>query len=140
MHEICSNTNTDVLITREIAMQHEKCPGGVVAVKHLSEFFRDALRDVLAHQRFAVEDQTEHYVVNMLTLFARSEALYESTPDGPLLKPLVEMFSDALNATTATERDLALQRLGDVSLFMAGFFVRSFAHHLVGGGYHIEMG
>jgi hypothetical protein len=121
-------------------MQHEKCPGGVVAVKHLSEFFRDALRDVLAHQRFAVEDQTEHYVVNMLTLFARSEALYESTPDGPLLKPLVEMFSDALHATTATERDLALQRLGDVSLFMAGFFARSFAHHLVDVDYHIAMG
>ncbi len=33
-------------------------------------------------QHLAVEDQTEHYVVNLLTLFARSEALYESTPEG----------------------------------------------------------
>src|SRR6266508_3832432 len=116
----------DALITEEVAMQHETGPGGVVTVANLTEFFRDALRGVLAHQRVAVEDQTEHYVVNMLTLFARAERLYESTPDGPSLKPLVQMFSEALQATSAAERDLALQRLGDVSLFMAGFFARSF--------------
>lgn len=121
-------------------MRRETAPGSVVTVENLTEFFRDALRDVLADQRVAVEQQTEHYVVNMLTLFARAERLYESTPEGLQLKPLAQMFSDALDATTVAERDLALQRLGDVSLFMAGFFSRSFARRLVDVDYHIAMG
>jgi hypothetical protein len=49
-------------------------------VASLKEFFRDALHDALSHQRVAVDDQTEHYVVNLLTLFARSDALFEQRP------------------------------------------------------------
>lgn len=121
-------------------MQPDAGAGRVVAVTNLMEFFRDALRGVLADQRVAVEEQTEHYVVAMLTAFARSERLYESPAEGRHLKPLVLMFSEALEAATAAERELALQRLGDISLFMAGFFARSFARSLVDVDYHIAMG
>ena len=121
-------------------MRHETGPGGVVTVANLAEFFRDALRGALADQHVAVEEQTEHYIVNMLTLFARADGLYESTSDELRLKPLIQMFSEALQAATVAERELALQRLGDVSLFMAGFFARSFAHRLVDVDYHIAMG
>ena len=121
-------------------MQQETGPGSVVTVTNLTEFFRDALRGVLADQRVAVEEQTERYVVNILALFARAERLYESTADGRRLKPLVQMFSEAFQAATFPERDLVLQRLGDISLFMAGFFARSFARRLVDVDYHIAMG
>ena len=50
-------------------------PRKCCTVTNLREFFRDSLQSALAQQRIAVEDQTEHYVVNLLTLFARSEAL-----------------------------------------------------------------
>jgi len=121
-------------------MQADMHTGGVVTATNLAEFFRGALRSALADQRLAVDEHTEHYVVNMLTLFARAENLYESTPDGPRLKPLAQIFADALEASSATERDLALQRLGDVSLFMAGLFARGFARRLVDVDYHIAMG
>jgi hypothetical protein len=121
-------------------MQFVIAPGEVVTTTSLPEFFRDALRSVLANQRVAVGEQTERYVINMLTLFARAETLYESTPDGFGLKPLAQMFSEAFQSATVAERDLALQRLGDISLFMAGFFARSFAHNLVDVDYHIAMG
>src|SRR5215467_14766396 len=114
--------------------------GSVVAAKSLAEFFRGAVHSALAEQRVAVEEQTEHYVVNLLTLFARSEHLYERTPEGASLKPLAQMFADALEATSTAARDLALQRLGDVSLFMAGLFARGFARRLVDVDYHIAMG
>ena len=39
-----------------------------------------------------------------------------------------------------SERNRALQRLGDVSLFIAGFFAGSFARKLVDIDYHIAMG
>ena len=113
----------------------------VLPVANLREFFRDTLHGALVRQHLAVEDQTEHYVVNLLTLFARSEALYESTADGLRLKPLAAMLCEALGAAPGTaERHRYLQRLGDVSLFIAGFFAHGFAAKLIDIDYHIAMG
>src|ERR1700733_13827584 len=102
----------------------------VVAVANLREYFKDSVHGALEKQRVAVEEQTEQYVVNVLTLFARSEALYETTPAGVRLKPLAVMLCEALEAPTALARNRALQRLGDVSLFIAGFFAHGFAAKL----------
>src|SRR5438874_8128014 len=85
----------------------------VLPVANLREFFKDSLHGALTKQRVSVEDQTEHYVVNVLTLFARSEALYDSTPEGMRLRPLVALLGEALEATCRTERNRALQRLGE---------------------------
>jgi len=113
----------------------------VLPVASLREFFKDTLHGALCRQHLAVEDQTEHYVVNLLTLFARSEALYESTPDGLRLKPLAAMLCEALEAPAGSaEQHRYLQRLGDVSLFVAGFFAQGFAAKLVDVDYHIAMG
>ena len=121
-------------------MQRESGAGGVLAVSSLTEYFRDALQGALAHQHLSVQDQTEQYVVNMLTLFARAEHLYEGVPTGPRMPPLVNLFANAVDATTAAERERALQRLGDISLFIAGFFAHGFARRLVDIDYHIAMG
>jgi hypothetical protein len=113
-------------------------------VASLKEFFRDALHDALSHQRVAVEGETEHYVVNVLTLFANADALYERAPDASdsrtRLKPLALMLGEALEAPTREARFRGLQRLGDVSLFIAGFFSAGFARKLVDVDYHIAMG
>jgi hypothetical protein len=121
-------------------MPQSESNGRVLAVANLREYFHEALQGALAHQRLAVEDQTEHYVVNLLTLFSRSEQLYEHSAGGVRLKPLVQMLSEALEAPSAHERELGLQRLGDVSLFIAGFFAHSFARKLIDIDYHIAMG
>jgi hypothetical protein len=111
-------------------------------VASLKEFFRDALHDALAHQRVAVEGETEHYVVNLLTLFSDADALFErgegSARSG--LKPLAVMLGEALEAPTHEARFRGLQRLGDVSLFICGFFAAGFARKLVDIDYHIAMG
>jgi hypothetical protein len=113
-------------------------------VASLKEFFRDALHDALTHQHVAVEGETEHYVVNLLTLFSNPDVLYERDPQEPAsrprLKPLVVMLGEALEAPTHEARCRGLQRLGDVSLFIAGFFAAGFARKLVDVDYHIAMG
>ena len=121
-------------------MERGSDSGGVVAVTSLTEYFRDALHGALVHQHVAVEDQTEQYVVNMLTLFARAEHLYEGVPNGSRMPPLVSLFGAAVEASTPAERERALQRLGDISLFIAGFFAHGFARRLVDIDYHIAMG
>ena len=117
-------------------------------VASLKEFFRDALHDALSHQHVAVEGETEHYVVNLLTLFSNADALYErDAVNDPRhadtrrqLKPLAMMLGEALDAPTSEARFRGLQRLGDVSLFIAGFFSAGFARKLVDVDYHIAMG
>lgn len=111
-----------------------------IDVRNLREFFRDSVHAALERQRVAVEDHTEHYVVNLLTMFARSEALFDDACGRPQLKPLALMLAEAGEAPTREERLRTLQRLGDVSLFMAGFFAQSFARRLVDIDYHIAMG
>ena len=106
--------------------------GSIVAVSNLTEFFRDEFRNVTSTQHIEVEDHTEHYVVNLLAGFARSERLEHSTPKdrGPLA--LAQLLAAAFEADTATERD--------ISLFMAGFFARHFARRTIDIDYHIAMG
>ena len=52
----------------------------VVPVADLREYFRDALQGALGHQHLKVDDHTEHYVVNLLTLFSRADTLHEDAP------------------------------------------------------------
>jgi hypothetical protein len=111
-------------------------------VASLKEFFRDALHDALAHQHVEFGGETEHYVVNLLTLFSDADALFETVPgeQRSRLKPLAMMLGEALEAPTHEARFRGLQRLGDVSLFIAGFFSAGFARKLVDIDYHIAMG
>jgi hypothetical protein len=112
----------------------------VVAVSSLREFFRDAFHEASEHQHLDIDEQAEQYVVNLLTMFSRADALYERTPEGLRIRPLAHMLADALEAPNALARQRSLQRLGDVSLFIAGFFARSFARKLIDIDYHIAMG
>jgi hypothetical protein len=114
--------------------------GSLVAVSSLREFFRDAFHAASEHQRLDIDEQAEQYVVNLLTMFSRADALYEQTPDGLRIRPLAHMLAEALDAPTVAARQRGLQRLGDVSLFVAGFFARSFARKLIDIDYHIAMG
>ena len=114
--------------------------GSLVAVSSLREFFRDAFHAASEHQHLDIDEQAEQYVVNLLTMFSRADALYERTPEGLRIRPLTHMLADALEAPNAAARQRGLQRLGDVSLFVAGFFARSFARKLIDIDYHIAMG
>lgn len=112
----------------------------VVAVPNLREFFRDSLDEALANQSVEAADQTSHYIVNLLTLYSRADALFDTADDRRGLKPLAFMLADALESPSLRERERSLQRLGDVALFMAGFFAHSFSRKLVDVDYYISMG
>lgn len=112
----------------------------VVPVQNLREYFRESIDAAMDKHGIAVDPHATHYVVNLLTIFARSEDLYEDHGESYGLKPLAVMMADALDAATAAQRSFSLQRIGDVSLFIAGFFADSLAHKLVDLDYYIYMG
>jgi hypothetical protein len=108
-------------------------------VASLQEFFRDSVDAAMHNQRLDADDHTAYYIVNLLTLFARSEALYDGG-EGPSFRPLASVLAEAVEATTSEQRNFALQRIGDVSLFVAGFFGESLSQRLVGLDYYVKMG
>ena len=112
----------------------------VVRVHNLRDYFRESIDAAMDKQGVDVDPHAAHYVVNLLTLFARSEDLYEDHGEAYGLKPLALMMADAADASNATERTFSLQRIGDVALFIAGFFADSLAHKLVDLDYYIYMG
>ena len=112
----------------------------VVPVRNLQEFFRTSIDEVVCRQGVDVGPHAAHYVVNLLTLFSRSEELYEEDGDSYGLRPLALMLADAADARSAAERNYSLQRIGDVALFIAGFFADGLADKAVDVDYYVSMG
>ncbi len=114
--------------------------GHVLPVHSLADYFRTSIQEAIVRQGVDVDPHAAHYVVNLLTLFARSEQLYEQQGEIYGLRPLALMLADAANAGTADERNHCLQRIGDVSLFIAGFFADGLRRAAVDIDYYIGMG
>lgn len=112
----------------------------VVRVQNLADYFRTSIDGVISRHGVDVDPHAAHYVVNLLTLFSRSEQLYEERGESYGLRPLALMMADAADARTAAERNYALQRIGDVALFISGFFADSLANKPVDVDYYIHMG
>ena len=112
----------------------------VVPVHNLRDYFRESIDAAIEHQGVKVDPHAAHYVVNLLTLFSRSEDLYQDHGDSYGIKPLALMMVDAADAPSVAARNFSLQRIGDVALFIAGFFADSLAHKIIDLDYYINMG
>ena len=108
-------------------------------VVSLQEFFKDSVAHAMARQHIKADEHTAYYVVNLLTLFARSEALFDRTENGLELKPLAKVIAESVAAELALQRH-ALQRVGDVALFIAGFLPDGLVAKLVDVDYYVRLG
>jgi len=123
-----------------MAMYGQSSNERVVRVHNLEDYFRTSIDSVITRQGVEVDPHAAHYVVNLLTLFSRSEEFYEDDGRNYGLRPLALMLADAADARSAAERTHALQRIGDVALFISGFFAESLAGKPVDIDYYIYMG
>ncbi len=120
----------------DIRSNHDR----VVPVHNLRDYFRTSVDDVIAKQGVEVDPHTAYYVVNLLTLFARSEEFFEDDGEAYGVKPLALMLADASDAQNVEQRTFTLQRIGDVALFVSGFFIESLATKAVDVDYYVYMG
>ena len=121
-------------------MQETGSHDRVVPVPNLLDYFRQSVEGVIADQGVEVKPHATYYVVNLLTLYSRSDELYDDDGETFGLKPLALMLADASDAVSAEQRSSMLQRIGDVALFISGFFADSLATHAVDLDYYIHMG
>lgn len=112
----------------------------VMAVRDLRDWMRDSLTRAMQRQQVAAEAHTEHYMVNLLTVYSRADNLFAGSEQHRGLRPLALLLADAFESRTAEARHRALQRIGDIALFIAGFFADSLQRKLVDVDYYIRMG
>ena len=106
----------------------------------IKEFFHDSVNQAISNQHIEVSAETVFYLVNLLTVYSRSEHLFDKTENGIDLKPLALIYADAVNQSNTLERARLLQRLGDTALFIAGVFTDSLNRKVVDVDYYIAMG
>jgi hypothetical protein len=105
------------------------------------EFFKELLGEARERQRLKVDDQTEFYLVNLLSEFVDPEKLWVRGEDGTLQQePLALILATALEAQRKDERASALRRIGDTSLWVTGFCGDSLEPKLVDARYYMSMG
>jgi hypothetical protein len=117
-----------------------KVNSGLTLVAQPQDFFRELVVEALEKQKVTTQPETEYYLVNLLNQFIATEALYTEDAQGGIKdEPLVLLFKEALEQPKARQGVL-FRRLGDVSLYTAGFFQASLSRKLVDVDYYIGMG
>lgn len=106
----------------------------------LRQYFHESVCQALGNQNIKAEDGTIIYLTNLLTVFTRSENLFEFTQNGLMIRPLALHYEEVINATSAHARNIALQRMGDIALFISGIFSQSLSRKPVDIDYYINMG
>lgn len=95
------------------------------------EYFKDLVDGALARQRISAGELTAFYVVQLLASFLQRRADDD--------EPLALKLARALDAGGAEQRN-SLKQIGDVSLFVAGFFADSLRRKLVDVDYYAAIG
>lgn len=108
--------------------------GRVILSNGLGEFFRQEVSAARDSMGLELTELTEHYLVNMLCDFSR----LENQPK-PGEEPLALLYKRALEASWA-ERAQLLKNLGDLALYVAGFFTEHVERSMVDIDYYISMG
>ncbi len=113
----------------------------ILTATSLREFFRDMLTAARAHQRVDVQEETEFYLVNLLSEFLSTEQLFgaQGSQSGREPEPLAFMLKRAQEAQ-GFERVRELKKLGDTSLYVSGFFGDSLEGRAVDVSYYTSMG
>jgi hypothetical protein len=112
----------------------------LVVARDLTQFFHDRVRAVMNRQRVEARDEAVLYVVNLLTEHMRCESLASTAEAGAAIHPpLAELLAQARLASPE-ERVRQLRRLGDLALYVAGFFSEHLRRRLVDIDYYIGMG
>lgn len=112
----------------------------LVVDQNPQEFFRELVTGAIAHRKLRIQESTEFYLVRLLARFLEREQLYtEASGEPAQVEPLALLLLRALEEGHRQRRE-GLRKLGDTSLFVAGFFGDSLARSAVDAGYYVAMG
>ena len=96
------------------------------------EYFKELVEGALVRQRIAAGELTAFYVVHLLAVFLHRPAEEDEAP-------LACQLARALDSGGIQQR-AGLKQIGDLSLFISGFFSDSLRRKLVDVDYYVSIG
>lgn len=106
-----------------------------------TDFFKSLVSGALQNQKVATNPDTEFYLVDLLTRFMFTDNLFAADEKGTRRQEVLALLlGEALSSTDISKKQRGLRRLGDVSLYTAGFFADSLSRKVVDVDYYIGMG
>jgi len=99
------------------------------------EYFKELVDVALSHQRLNTQELTAYYVVQLLASFLQ-RPLSDDRNDAT---PLAVRLARALEGGAVRQR-ATLKEIGDVALFVSGFFSDSLNRKLVDVDYYVSIG
>lgn len=105
----------------------------------LRPYFRELVEGAVYRQHLSVSDMSCFYVVNLLSRFMKTEELFSWERDHYEEPALAELLSQALNSDMPA-RIRVLKKMGDTSLYIAGYFSDHIDSKLVDIDYYVSMG
>jgi glutamine synthetase len=110
-------------------------------VSQPQDFFRELVTEAMGLQKVEVHPETEFYLVNLLDRFMKTDRLYPRDADGSMREePLALMLKQALEEPQPRVQGAMFRHIGDVSLYVSGYFQDSLCRKLVDVDYYIDMG
>ncbi|OGP14525.1 MAG: hypothetical protein A3I75_00785 [Deltaproteobacteria bacterium RIFCSPLOWO2_02_FULL_50_16] len=103
------------------------------------EYFRELVQEALGHQKITASGESEFYLVNLLHDFIDSSHLFQNAPEGKKDEPLALMLARALQSDHHQKIQI-LKHLGDIALYISGFFPESMHRKIINIDYYIQMG
>jgi hypothetical protein len=102
---------------------------GLVRNESPVEYFKELVEAAIARQGLAAREMTSFYLVKLLAGYVYQD------PGGSASEPLGVRLALALQAGGSVQRD-GLRRVGDLSLFISGYFSDSLNRSLVDIDYY----
>ncbi|MGE4232232.1 MAG: hypothetical protein AB7F43_02785 [Bacteriovoracia bacterium] len=106
------------------------------------EFFKTEVSRAIESQQVRVEPSTKSYLVDLLLRFMFTENLFRSDENSGTKheEVLALLLAESVSTEDTGKKIYGLQRLGDISLYTAGFFGESLSRKVVDIDYYIGMG
>lgn len=105
------------------------------------EFFVDVVEEAVVVRNMKTFPLAQNYLVSILENYVTTTNLFDSQSENGKLtrETLAETFLKAQNANSNVKIEL-LKKLGDVSLYVSGFFSDSLNRKIVDVDYYVDMG
>jgi hypothetical protein len=103
------------------------------------EYFKELVDEALARQHVSAGELTSFYVVHLLASFIRTGSQSAEGGRPRDAEPLALRLVQALESGGARQRT-SLREIGDLSLFVSGFFSDSLNRKLVDVDYYVTIG
>ncbi len=110
----------------------------LILVKNSHGYFSEVLQNALKKSNVSLSDSAQVYIIHMLDDFSRSEKIFSGVEYGEKI-----YFFDLLNRALVSQDQEALRifrHMGDVSLYLCGFFEEFTQNKLISVSYYIDMG